>query len=94
MFGQKYDPVKAKERKGETHFVFDPSRKRRKPSTGAALGTLLALLVAVALLLSLGGWALMLALGIVGVSVSFWEGLAIVALVRLFVLPPTPSVGD
>jgi hypothetical protein len=62
--------------------------RRTKKVTGKIL-VLMAFIIAAAA--ALGGWAFMVALGIVGISVSFWEAVGLFTLVRLFILPGARS---
>jgi hypothetical protein len=46
------------------------------------------------IMLATGSWAVMVALGVVGVSVSFWESVALFCLLRFFILPGTIRKGS
>jgi len=49
---------------------------------------------AMSIMLATGSWAVMVALGVVGVSVSFWESVALFCLLRFFILPGTIRKGS
>ena len=71
-----------------------PKKPRPKLDLGAVLAVVTVFALALVIVLSLTGWAVMVALGIVGISVSFWESVALGALLRfIFISIPRPPGG-
>lgn len=69
--------------------IAKPTPKGENP-----LGLILIFAVILVVALAVGGWAVMVALGIVGVSVSFWEAVAFFSLLRFFILPGSLGRSD
>jgi hypothetical protein len=55
------------------------------------MSTVLAFVLVLSVIVLLGGWGLMLALALLGVSVSFWNAVLAFMVLRTVVLPPSFS---